>query len=232
MRKNTVQSTILVPATPVTRQVIGLSSTQWAANFLSRTTAGVLKCYQSCDFVLEESWNLLQQKIERQLDTLTKYLKFNEHKGFLISRVIAIYLHAKVDICRRYYQENFRPNMAFQVVFQPVADKRSNWDWTCLWPLSKQKIKFNMLIIIDISRRKPQTKMRISPTVCWFRKCFCRFRESATLSGPVFQVIVCGIRKRQKKSKKSFNGAESETDLILTCCGIRLKCTCKHSLAS
>ena len=77
---------ILVPPTPVTRKAIGLSSTQCAAKFLGSITSLIFGCYQSWDFVLGGKWDLLPAKNERELDTLIKSRKFNEHRDFLMSK--------------------------------------------------------------------------------------------------------------------------------------------------
>ena len=87
MKKKTGQTFILVPATPVTRKAIGLSSTQSAAKLLGSITSDFFGCHQSWDSVLGENAICYQQKNERELDTLIKSLKFNEHRGFLMSTI-------------------------------------------------------------------------------------------------------------------------------------------------
>ena len=88
---------ILVPPTPVTRKAIGLSSTQCAAKFLGSITSLIFGCYQSWDSVLGENGICCQQN-ERELDTLIKSLKFNEHRDFLMSKI-----RCQINACRGRY---------------------------------------------------------------------------------------------------------------------------------
>ena len=113
MRKKTGQTFILVPATPVTRKAIGLSSTQCAAKFLGSITSGRFACHQPWDTVLGGKWDLMPARNERELDTLIRSLKFNEHRDFLMSPN-----RCHISACRGTYavednyREVFRHNMA------------------------------------------------------------------------------------------------------------------------
>ena len=62
MRKNTGQTFILVPATPLTRKALGLSSTECAATFVGSITSGFFGCHQSWDSVLGENGIFRQQE--------------------------------------------------------------------------------------------------------------------------------------------------------------------------
>ena len=62
-----------------------------------------------------------------------------------------------------------------------------------------------------------------------FAKYFCRFRKIAIFRSGFERYSVLGIclwnPKQQRRSKKSNKIADSTTNLILACCGIRLHCT-------
>ena len=75
--KKTRQTFILVT---LVRKAIGLSSTQCSAKFLGSITSGVFGSHQTWDSVLGGKWDLLPARNERELDTLVKSLKFNEHR--------------------------------------------------------------------------------------------------------------------------------------------------------
>ena len=60
--EKTGQTFIMVPATPVTRKAIGLSSTQCAAKFLDSITSRVFGRHQSWDSVLGENGICCQQE--------------------------------------------------------------------------------------------------------------------------------------------------------------------------
>ena len=107
MRQKTGQTFILVPATPVTRKAIGLSSTEWAAKFLGSITSGFFGCHQSWDSVLRKKWDLLPARSERELDTLIKSLKFNEHRDFLMSTIRCHQNACVVDMPSRITTENY-----------------------------------------------------------------------------------------------------------------------------
>ena len=102
--EKTGQTFILVPAIPVTRKAIGSSSTQCAAKFLGSITSVIFKCYQPWGSVLEENWDLLPARNERELDTLINSLKFNEHRDFLMS---TIRYHINACRCTYAVEDNY-----------------------------------------------------------------------------------------------------------------------------
>ena len=112
MRKKREKTFITVPATPVIRKTIGLSTIQCAAKFLGSITSGLFGCI-NLEILCGGEWDFVPARNERELDTLVISLKFNEHRDFLMSTI-----RSHINTCRvRYavednYRDLFRNNVA------------------------------------------------------------------------------------------------------------------------